>query len=79
LTGRAHSAPRDREAASGISQRRRATVEGFAPPLTEGAVVGTVTDHFSRDGLSNINVIFDRIEHGGIDWPHDAVHGATSI
>jgi D-arabinose 1-dehydrogenase-like Zn-dependent alcohol dehydrogenase len=28
---------------------------------------GKVTTHFSWDKLSNINAIFDRMEHGGID------------
>ena len=53
---------------------RRITVRGSIVGTREDlkdalefAGEGKVTPHFSWDDLSNINAIFDRMEHGGID------------
>ena len=48
----------------------RGSIVGTRQDLEEAlafAGEGKVTTHFSWDKLSNINAIFDRMEHGGID------------
>ena len=48
----------------------RGSIVGTRQDLEEAlafAAEGKVTTHFSWDKLSNINAIFDRVEHGGID------------